>query len=286
MIGTRSGTETKRIAIQGIKGAFHEIAARKFFGSEIELEECLSFADLFKSLDEWRADLGVVAIENTLAGTILPNYALLRNSNYRIIGEVYLRIEHHLIGLAGSGMEHLREVYSHPMAIEQCRAFFEAYPHIRLIESRDTAESARWVSEKEDLGFAAIGSQLAAEHYGLSLLWDNIETNPSNYTRFWVIAEGERVEQAIQDADKASISFIHKHEVGSLAQVLLLLSAHEMNLTKIQSLPIIGQAWKYFFHLDLEFEDYEQYKRAMSAIAFQVHELKILGEYPRGEKWN
>ncbi|MCI4667400.1 MAG: prephenate dehydratase [Bacteroidia bacterium] len=273
-----------RIAIQGIKGAFHEIAARKFFGQDIEIEECRSFPELFDSLDQKIAPIGVVAIENTLAGTILPNYALLRNSDFRIIGEIYLRIEHQLMAIENASLESLRKVYSHPMAIEQCREYFKPFPHISLVESEDTAASARFVQESNSVELAAIGSRLAAKHYGLETLRQNIETNPHNFTRFWVVVSKDQTAEFVQNPNKSSISFVHKHEVGSLAQILLLLSGHGMNLTKIQSLPVVGQAWKYFFHVDLEFDDYEQYQRAIAAINFQVDELMILGEYPRGQK--
>lgn len=279
-----SNVATQKIAIQGIKGAFHEIAARKFFGDNIELAECYSFPELFDSLEKEVASTGVVAIENTLAGTILPNYALLRNSDFRIIGEVYLRIEHHLMSVPGASIQSLRKVYSHPMAIEQCRKFFKPFSHITLIESEDTAASARFVREEGSTSLAAIGSELAAQHYNLEIIQSNIETNPLNFTRFWVVRPEEDARLYTKQADKASISFVLKHQVGSLSNILLLLSGHGMNLTKIQSLPVVGQAWKYFFHVDLEFSDYEQYQRAIASIEFQVDELMILGEYPRGPK--
>ncbi|MEO0900057.1 MAG: prephenate dehydratase [Bacteroidota bacterium] len=274
---------TERIAIQGVKGAFHEIAARKFFGPAIELEECMSFPDLFQAMDEQRTKIGVVAIENTLAGTILPNYALLRNSTFNIMGEIYLRIEHQLCGIRGGKIADLREVFSHPMAIEQCRQFFKDYPHIRLVESEDTAGSAEMVNRENNPAYAAIASELAAKHYQLDVLARNIETNPFNYTRFWIIAEEVNLPN-LSKINKASLCFNLKHQVGSLSQILLLLGGHGMNLTKIQSLPIVGKAWQYFFHIDLEFDDYEQYQRAIASIQFQVDELKILGEYTRGEK--
>ncbi|MEO0469027.1 MAG: prephenate dehydratase domain-containing protein [Bacteroidota bacterium] len=279
-------TSTPNIAIQGERGSFHEIAARKFLGNEIELTMCDSFPALFRSLDNGVAEIGVMAIENTVAGTLLPNYALLRNSNYRVIGEVYLRIAHQLMALPGQRIEDIREVHSHPMAIRQCHRFFSQYPHIRLIEKADTAGSAAWIQEQQAKGIAAIASELAAETYELPILAHNVEDNPRNFTRFLIILDKEVAPEKPGPANKASVCFNLAHQVGSLSQILLVLSAHGMNLTKIQSLPIVGQEWEYFFHIDLEFDDHAQYERALSAIQHQVNELKVLGEYPRGDKQN
>lgn len=276
----------KTIAIQGVKGAYHEIAARQFFGAEIELEMCDSFPALFRCLEEEKADYGAVAIENTVAGTLLPNYAMLRNSAFTIIGEVYLRIAHQLMALPGQSLEEIAEVYSHPMAIRQCRAFFKPHPQIKLIESADTAGSAAWIHQTQRRGSAAIASALAAQHYEMEILASSVEDNKRNFTRFLIVTDKPTAKQHSkgQKADKASLSFKLAHEVGSLSQILLVLSAHGMNLTKIQSLPVVGQEWEYFFHLDLEFDHLPQYKRSLSAIRPLVNELKILGEYPRGTK--
>lgn len=277
-------TATRRIAIQGIRGAFHEIAAKKFFGETIELETCYSFPELFRSMDTAKADFGVVAIENSVAGTILPNYALLRNSNYEILGEVYLRIEHCLMALPDQSIDDIKEVHSHPMAIQQCQAYFEQYPHIRLVESADTAASAEWIQRKQLKGIAAIASELAAEQYNLEILASGIETNKRNFTRFLVIADSEQAstnDWKSEMPNKASLCFNLGHQVGCLSQVLLVLSSHGMNLTKIQSSPIVGKEWEYFFHIDLAYDSYEQYRRSLDAIQHLVNELKILGEYPR-----
>jgi len=276
----------KRIAIQGEKGAFHEIAARQYFGERIELDMCETFPHLFRSLAAGKADYGVVAIENSVAGTLLPNYALLRESSQTVIGEVYLRIAHNLMAPEGTRIEELTEVYSHPMALRQCQKFFEAYPHIRLVEHPDTAGAARWVSKEKPKGVAAIASELAAQHYDLTLLAKGIEDNPRNFTRFLVVLEKSEAENLVLSPDKASLCFNLGHQVGSLSQILLVLSSHGMNLTKIQSLPIVGSEWQYFFHIDLEYANYEQYKRSLAAIEPLVDELKILGEYPRGDKSN
>lgn len=274
----------RRIAIQGVKGAFHELAARNFFGPDIELAMCDTFPDLFAVLDQEEADCAVMAIENTLAGTLLPNYALLRNSDMRVFGEVYLRIEHHLQALPGNTLDQIKEVHSHPMAIEQCRVFFKAYPHIRLVEAEDTAGSAQWIQREQIDYAAAIASSLAAEHYQLEIIARNIETHPRNFTRFLVVGNALWLEDYATPANKASLCFNLKHQVGSLSQILLVLGSHGMNLTKIQSLPVIGQEWTYFFHIDLEYDDYDQYQRSIAAIKHQVEELHILGEYPRGKK--
>ncbi|MDX2247766.1 MAG: prephenate dehydratase [Bacteroidia bacterium] len=277
-------TAEKRIAIQGVMGSFHEIAARRFFGDDIELEMCDSFPALFRSLNQGRAEYGVMAIENSVAGTILPNYGLVRDSRYTIIGELFLRIEHHIMALPGQKLEDIQEVHSHPMAILQCHKFFEEHPHIRLIESTDTADSAWMIKNTQKTGIGAIASRLAAEHTGLEIMAEGIETHKRNFTRFLVLQEKEKVDFSQIHPDKSSLCFNLVHKVGSLSQILLVLSSHGMNLTKIQSLPVVGHEWQYFFHIDLEYEDYAQYQRSLAAIQPLVAELKILGEYERGKK--
>ncbi|MDW3648163.1 MAG: prephenate dehydratase [Bacteroidia bacterium] len=275
---------TKPIAIQGVQGSFHEIAAKKYFGNEIELEMCDSFPGLFQAMESGRSSFGVVAIENTVAGTILPNYALLRNSNYKVIGEVYLRIEHQLLGLKGSTIETLEEVYSHPMAINQCRHFFRSYPQIKLISADDTAASAARLAQSQTKGQAAIASRLAAETYELEILAESIEDNKRNFTRFLIITDDMDFLAKQEEINKASISFIVAHKVGHLSQILQVLSAYDMSLSKIQSSPIVGQEWQYFFHVDLEFDDYERFRQSLNAINPLLSELKVLGEYPKGDK--
>ncbi len=275
------------VAIQGEKGSFHEIAALTFFGEEIEIKMCDSFPQLFRTMEEEKASFGVMAIENSVAGSILPNYALLRDSDYQILGEVYLRIAHHLMVLPGQSLQHIKEVHSHPMALLQCQAFLSQHPEIKMVEQADTAGSAKWIREKLISGVAAIASDLAAAYYELDILKRNIETNSRNFTRFLILCKEEQIPPRKENPNKASLCFNLaglSHKVGGLAQVLLVLSSHGMNLTKIQSLPLLGREWEYFFHIDLEFDSYAQYKRSLEAIRPIISELKILGEYSRGQK--
>ncbi|OWY23192.1 prephenate dehydratase [Sphingobacteriales bacterium UPWRP_1] len=276
----------KEVAIQGIKGCFHELAAQKYFGNQpITTVECLSFNQLFGSFKCSPNYYGIVAIENSLAGTILPNYALLRNSELSIIGEVYLRIEHNLLALEGQQIEDLREVYSHPMAIAQCQDFFDQYPYIRLIESPDTALSAREVGSKGKKGVGAIAGKLAGQYYNLSVLVAGIESNKQNFTRFWVVQHNRALPRnPLQVPNKASVCFHAAHRQGELAAILTLLAHYELNLTKIQSLPLPGKPWEYFFHIDLTFTHYAAYRQAIEAIGTRVNSLHILGEYAEGIK--
>jgi prephenate dehydratase len=274
---------TKRIAIQGGYGAFHELAAHKFFkDEEIEIFPRDTFKDLIASIKDQKSDFGIMAIENSLAGSILPNYNLLKDTPMRIIGEVYLRIRQNLVALPGSSIEQLREVFSHPMAILQCKQFFEQYPHIRLIESIDTALSARDIRDNKITNTGAIASRLAAEKYGLSILAEGIETNKMNYTRFLILTEnGKQVEKS--RVNKSSIHFALAHKIGSLSKILSIFSFHEINLAKIQSMPIIGQDWEYQFYVDLEVHDYNMYQAALEAIKPFTSGLMVMGEYTKGE---
>lgn len=274
----------KRIGIQGIKGAFHEVAARKFFNEdEIEIIPNNTFPELFKSLNSHKSDIAIMAIENTVAGSILPNYELLRKSKYQIKGEVYLTIRQNLVALPGTKIEDITEVHSHPMALLQCQAFFEQHPHITLIESLDTAISARDISIKQILKRGAIASKLAAKIYNLEIIAKSIETNKRNYTRFLIISDknGVNINQAIE---RSSICFTAKHSVGSLSQVLSVFAFYQINLTKIQSLPILGKEWEYLFYIDLEFNDYDRYRQSLDAVKPLTTYLSILGEYPKGDK--
>jgi len=274
----------KRIAIQGGFGAFHEMAAIYYFEpEEVEIIARNTFNDLFKSLRERQADYGILAIENSIAGSILPNYKLLRESNKKIVGEIFLRIRLNLIALPGQKIEDLHEVYSHPMAILQSQEYFDRFPGIRLIESVDTALSARDIREKSLTGIGAIASELAARKFDLEILADGIETNPTNYTRFLVVSENgnHTLESSSQ---KSSIYFTLSHKIGSLSKILSILSFYNMNLTKIQSLPVIGREWEYQFYVDLIFEDFELYQQAFHAIRPFTEELGELGIYPIGKK--
>lgn len=277
----------KKIAIQGFRASFHEIAAQKFFGNNIELEMCDTFKKQFNIINSGITEYAVVAIENTVAGTIIPNYALLRESNTNIIGEVYLQIQQNLMALPNQSINDIKEVHSHPMAILQCQEFFEDYPKIKLIESADTALSASWISENNLSGIGAIASVRAAEIFNLEILGEGIETNKKNFTRFLVIQRNKAFDKDLKviNPNKSSICFHLAHRTGSLANVLMSLSDNKMNLTKIQSLPLIGREWEYFFHLDLEFDDYSQYLTSIDEIKPYIHELKVLGEYRQGEKY-
>jgi prephenate dehydratase len=273
----------KRIVIQGGYGAFHEIAANYYFeGEDIEILPRNTFKDVMKSLKKNNADFGIMAIENSLAGSILPNYGLLQDSNMHIIGEIYLRIEQNLVVLPGQTIEQIREVYSHPMAILQCQDFFDKYPHIRLIESMDTALSAKDIRENGLTGIGAIASREAAGKYQLDIIARGIETNKKNYTRFLIIGENNNHKNESIPVNKASIHFALAHKIGSLSKILSILSYYEINLTKIQSMPIIGKEWEYQFYVDVEIDDYNMYQKSLDAIKPFTSTFGILGEYQKG----
>ncbi len=273
----------KRIAIQGGYGAFHEIAAHHYFeGEEIEIIPRNTFRELLTSLADHKSDLGIMAIENSLAGSILPNYNLLMNTGMQIIGEVYLRINQNLVALPGTKITDLKEVYSHPMAILQCQQFFDDYPEILLIESMDTALSAKAIAEGNMTSAGAISSTLAARKYKLEVIADNIETNKMNYTRFLILTEtGPGVSSEL--VNKSSVYFALAHKIGSLSKILSIFSYYEINLAKIQSMPIIGKEWEYLFFVDLEVNDYEMYKKSLDAIKPFISQLGIMGEYIKGK---
>jgi prephenate dehydratase len=272
------------VAIQGIPGSFHDEAAHKFFRPDYRPVACDTFRDLFKAMKHGQANFAVMAIENTVAGTILPNYELLRDSNASVVGEVYLAIRQNLLALQGQELKDLREVHSHPMAIQQCHAYFEKHPHIRLVETVDTAASAKWIAVEGLKGVGAIAGKRAADQYGLSVVAAGIETDKRNFTRFLVVTPHKELNGVPGPPDKASLAFHVPHARGSLAKVLAILADYGCNLTKIQSLPIIGREWEYYMHIDLEFDLHEHFLYAMEAILPHVHELKILGEYARGAK--
>lgn len=277
----------KRVAIQGIAGAFHEIAAKAFFEEDVEIVPCITFKEIFNSIKEDASLYGIVAIENTIAGSLLPNYNLLRESKLSIIGEYKLRIKHNFCVLPGQKMEDIREVYSHPMALMQCEDFLDQYPHIRLIESDDTALSGKNLKTENLQGAAAICSDLAAETYGLEVLSHSIETNKKNFTRFLIIGDPTQLADDFTKKElvnKSSIVFALPHEEGSLSKVLTILSFYSMNLTKIQSLPVVGHEWEYMFYADLTFTDYVRYQQSLDAIKPLTRNLKVLGEYKKGKQ--
>ena len=271
----------KRISIQGVKGCFHEQAARLFYGDQDvmdpEIIECLTFDDLYKSMDSGASDAAVMAIENTVSGGLLPNFELLRKYDRKIKGEVFLRIQQNLMALPGQKIEDITEVRTHYMAINQTREFFKAYPWIRLVESEDTAKSAAEVANQGLMGVGAVASTLAADLYGLEILAESIETYKQNFTRFLVFDDALEVDKA--KVNNASMCFTLPHAPGSLAHVLTILSFYGMNLTRIQSLPIPGQEWQYFFYVDIKFDDHLRYEQALAAVRPLMEDLNILGEY-------
>ncbi len=271
----------RRIAIQGYSGCFHEQAAltfyEKFDGSRPSIVECATFDDLYRSLDAGKADALVMAIENTVSGGLLPNFELLRKYNVKIKGEVFLRIQQNLMALPGQKIEDIKEVRTHYMAINQTRRFFQSYPWIRLVESEDTARSAADVAGQKLMGVGAVASLLAADRYGLEVLKEGIETYKQNFTRFLILDDGITVPK--DRVNKVSMCFTLPHKAGSLAQVLTILSFYDMNLTRIQSLPIPGRTWQYFFYADIKFDNYLRYSQAISAVRPLMEDLNILGEY-------
>lgn len=278
-----------RIAIQGVRGAFHEIAARRYFGESqaIEVVEATTFDDLVEmTLDGKEVDGALMAIENTIAGSLIHNYNLLNTNDLYIKGEVYLRIVQNLIVTPGVKIEDLTEVYSHPVALAQCVHFFKKYPHIKLIEATDTALSVRMVKEKKMIHAGAVASSLAAEMYEMEILEASIEDYKKNYTRFLVLSptlsKGEGVEL---EADKCSVVFTLKHEVGSLHTVLATLAQHQANLTKIESIPIPDEPWHYRFFVAFTFDNFERYELIMKELDNLVESYKVLGLYQKGRYW-
>jgi prephenate dehydratase len=273
----------KTIAIQGGYGAFHEIAAHHFFkDEEIRILPRNTFRDMVTTLKDRRCDFGIMAIENSLAGSIIPNYNLIINTSMHICGEIYLRIKQNLVAMPGVKISDLKEVYSHPMAILQCQNFFDAYPEIRVIESIDTALSAEEIATHSLMDTGAISSRMAAEKYGLEILAESIETNKKNYTRFLILTENG-IKIPMEEVNKASIYFTVAHKFGSLSKILSILSYYEINLAKIQSMPIPGKDWEYMFYVDVEIKDYDMYKKSLEAISPFTPSLGILGEYRKGE---
>jgi prephenate dehydratase len=274
----------KRIAIQGGYGAFHEIAANKYFHDDtIEIVPRNTFKDLFAALKDGKVDYGITAIENSLAGSILPNYSLLLHSKMTVIGEIYLRIRQNLVALPGQKIADIREVYSHPMALLQCQTFFDDYPEIILIDAIDTALSAKKIADEKLMGIGAIASDLAAHKYKLEIIAEEIETHKNNYTRFLILEDKNGEVFHDKNVNKASISFALAHKIGSLSKILSILSYYDINLSKIQSLPIIGRDWEYQFYIDVEFTNYAIYRQALKAVEPFTADVYILGEYYKGE---
>lgn len=267
-----------KIAIQGIKGCFHHQVAQEYYYQNVEVDECLSFEELVDSLLSGKSDQAVMAIENSIAGPIIPNYALIDKNNLHIIGEHYLDIHQNLMALRGQKIEDIQEVHSHPMALLQCMEFLKKYPNIKLVEDKDTAETARRIHQNQLKGIAAIASKTASEMYDLEILAPEIQTINNNMTRFVIIKkENSFVEE--NEINRASIKFELDHKRGSLAAVLNVMSDCKLNLTKIQSLPKIETPWKYSFFVDVTFEKYEDYAKAKALLTIMAEYFKVLGEY-------
>jgi prephenate dehydratase len=269
------------IGIQGVKGSFHDQAAGSYFGDkEISLKPFHDFRSLAKAVDAKTLDYGVMAIENTIAGSILPNYALINEYNLKISGEIYARIEMNLIAHKGVKPEELNQVYSHPMALLQCADYLSEYPKIKLTEYDDTADSVKLIKDKKLLNAGAIASKKAAELFGLEILQSNIETNKKNYTRFLILKS--RMNGHDHAPQKASLRVITKHDPGSLADALVIFKLNGINLTKIQSMPILGHPYKYAFNIDVVWEDYDNYKEALHQLNKKAELITVHGEYVKG----
>lgn len=272
----------KRIAIQGEYGSFHDIAAHLYFTNEqIQLTCCATFEDVFAEVKSDSAAIAMLAIENTIAGSLLHNYDLLRQSGTMVVGEQRLHIQHCICCLPDDDWSTIVEVHSHPVALMQCRSFLSNHPNIKAVEADDTAGSAAYIVDNQCHGCAAICSADAARLYGLRILEDSIEDNKHNFTRFLVACHPQKADllRSLTEVDKSSIVFSLPHEEGSLSKVLTILSFYDINLTKIQSLPVIGHEWKYLFYVDLTFDNFTRYRQAIDAITPLVKSIKILGVY-------
>jgi prephenate dehydratase len=270
-----------RVSIQGFEGSFHQVAARQYFGKDVEVITCATFKEVVKIASAKKeSDGGLMAIENSIAGSILPNYNLLQRSSLKITGEIYLQIKQHLMVNPGVQIEDIREVHSHPMAIQQCLEYLDQH-HWKMVETEDTALSAKMVHQKKAKHVAAIASKLAAEMFGLHIIAPNIHTMKNNYTRFLVLQREEQV-RTDDAANKASVNFHTDHSRGSLARVLGKIADGGINLSKLQSFPIPGSDFKYSFHADMEFDDLKQFHKVVEVIRPLTASLKIYGIYRNG----
>ena len=272
----------KRIAIQGEIGSFHDITAHRYFeGEQTQIVCCSTFEDVFENMKQDPTMIGIMAIENTIAGSLLHNYELLRESGATIVGEHKTHISHCLCALPGQQMDELTEVHSHPVALAQCYKYLSKHQNMKMVEDEDTAGAAKWIAENNLKGVAALCHADAARLYGLEVLEDHVEDNPHNFTRFLVLSNPAKADflRALNEADKSSIVFSLPHEEGSLSQVLSILSFYRINLTKIQSLPIIGREWEYMFYVDVTYDNLTRYRQSIDAITPLTRDLVILGEY-------
>ena len=273
--------QKKRVAIQGISASFHEEAAFKFFGTDIETIECDSFKQTCEKLKHKQADYVVMAIENSIAGSLLPNYTLLREYNFSIVGEVYLAIQLHLLALPGVKFEDIKYVMSHPIAIRQCRDFLDEFPQLQVIESSDTAACAKKIREENLMDTVAIANLLAAKMYDLEVMERRIESNKKNFTRFLILSD-KPLENA--EINKASLSFQVGNKVGSLAEVLNIFATHQINLSKIQSMPVLGKRNEYNFYVDIEWKNLTDYDTAIRKVLKHTVNFTIMGEYLKNDK--
>lgn len=273
----------EKVAIQGIKGSFHHQVAQEYFGEEVAVQECRSFSQVIKSLKNGKANKAVMAIENSIAGSILPNFALIDEHEVQITGEHYIPIFMNLMALPGQKIKDITEVYSHPIALLQCKDFFEKHSKIRLIEDTDTAGAARRVQKQNQLGIAAVAGNIAAKMYNLEIISEGIHSVKNNATRFLILGS-KNAHSEENSVDKASLKFELDNRHGSLASVLNILNDCQLNLTKIQSLPIIETPWKYSFFVDVTFEKFSDYQKALQVLEVMTTHLKILGEYKNGRK--
>jgi prephenate dehydratase len=270
------------ISIQGVKGAFHEEAALNYYGEQVNILPNISFTEVIESIRSNMATAGIMAVENTISGTIHSNLNLIRESGLSICGELYLQIEQNLVGLPGTNIENLIEVHSHYMAIDQCREFFRKHPHIKLIESDDTAISMKEIAEKQLSDTGAIGSKVGAHHYGLHIIAESIETNKKNYTRFLIVEKENKTKPEL--INKSSLSITLPNHKGSLSQVLSVIAFYDVDLSKIESVPVVGEPWHYRFYIDVLFDNYNKYRSMLQAIGPLTDELRILGEYTSGSR--
>lgn len=269
------------VSIQGIKGSYHHMASQNYFGKDIILLERDYFPQVFDDVESGRAGRGIIAIENSIAGSLHENYDLLLKHKLFIVGEIYLRISHQLMTLPGTELSEVKQVLSHPMAIKQCRDFLDKHPDWEIIEESDTAGSAAKIRRERREFSAAIAGKIAAEIFDMDIVAESIETNPENYTRFLIISKHEDYEQ---ECDKTSVVFTTEDHPGSLAKILAIFAETNINLTKIESRPIIGQSWKYYFYIDFE-AGIQEPKVQKALAAAQVHAgwIKVLGSYKHGE---
>jgi prephenate dehydratase len=271
--------EKPRVAIQGIRASFHEEAGLRYFGENAQMIECNSFKQTFESLKNRDADYVVMAIENSIAGSILPNYTLLLDYGFPVVGEIYLPIQLHLMALPGVKFEDVKYVTSHPIALRQCVDFFDEYPHLKIVESSDTAACAKRIRDEQLTDTVAIANSLAASLYGLDVLERRIESNKRNFTRFLILTHHDNMEK--KTANKASLCFQVSNKVGALAKVLNIFAEEGLNMSKIQSMPILGKRNEYNFYVDVEWDEQKHYDAAIRQILKYTQNFNILGEYER-----